>query len=155
MKHRDTVTWNSLITGYVHRREIARARQLFDEMPRRDVVKNDLDWLSIDINSLVSTVRDFNLGWLEDWRSNFKSQPMHRFRDAECHGIGPRMECSGLSLDTGEWRQLKLPVEHGTRFILLVEKKLQDNYSVLDVISGKVSRPNTTIPVSMKYDETE
>ncbi|KAG4999575.1 hypothetical protein JHK87_020647 [Glycine soja] len=42
MKHRDTVTWNSMITGYVHRREIARARQLFDEMPRRDVVSWNL-----------------------------------------------------------------------------------------------------------------
>jgi pentatricopeptide repeat protein len=38
IKHRNTVTWNSMITGYVQRREIAKARQLFDEMPHKDIV---------------------------------------------------------------------------------------------------------------------
>lgn len=42
MKHRNTVTWNSIITGYVNRREIAKARQLFDEMPQRDIVSWNL-----------------------------------------------------------------------------------------------------------------
>lgn len=64
------------------------------------------------------------------------------------------------NLDLPAYKMVELYMEgneqfSSTRFIILVEKKLQDNYSVLDVISGKVSRPNTTIPVSMKYDETE
>ncbi|XP_019434005.1 PREDICTED: pentatricopeptide repeat-containing protein At1g62260, mitochondrial [Lupinus angustifolius] len=42
MDHRNTVTWNSMMSGYVHRREIAKARQLFDEMPHRDVVSWNL-----------------------------------------------------------------------------------------------------------------
>ncbi|KAE9610684.1 putative tetratricopeptide-like helical domain-containing protein [Lupinus albus] len=42
MGHRNTVTWNSMMSGYVHRREIAKARQLFDEMPHRDVVSWNL-----------------------------------------------------------------------------------------------------------------
>lgn len=37
-KQRNTVTWNSMLSGYVKRREIVKARQLFDEMPRRDTV---------------------------------------------------------------------------------------------------------------------
>ncbi|XP_058763397.1 pentatricopeptide repeat-containing protein At1g62260, mitochondrial-like [Vicia villosa] len=40
--HRNTVTWNSMITGYVQRREIAKARQLFDEMPHKDTVSWNL-----------------------------------------------------------------------------------------------------------------
>ncbi|KAL5791275.1 hypothetical protein ACOSQ2_006163 [Xanthoceras sorbifolium] len=41
-EQRDTITWNSMIHGYVKRREIAKARELFDKMPRRDVVSWNL-----------------------------------------------------------------------------------------------------------------
>ncbi|XP_047320745.1 pentatricopeptide repeat-containing protein At1g62260, mitochondrial [Impatiens glandulifera] len=36
--HKNTVTWNSIISGYVKTREMIKARQLFDEMPERDLV---------------------------------------------------------------------------------------------------------------------
>ncbi|KAA8546138.1 hypothetical protein F0562_020968 [Nyssa sinensis] len=42
MEQRNTVTWNSMISGYVQHREVAQARQLFDEMPDRDVVSWNL-----------------------------------------------------------------------------------------------------------------
>ncbi|KVI09585.1 Pentatricopeptide repeat-containing protein [Cynara cardunculus var. scolymus] len=35
-RQRNPVTWNSMLSGYVRRREIVKARQLFDEMPERD-----------------------------------------------------------------------------------------------------------------------
>ncbi|KAL3539112.1 hypothetical protein ACH5RR_002478 [Cinchona calisaya] len=38
LTHRNIVTWNSMISGYVQQREIVKARKLFDEMPERDVV---------------------------------------------------------------------------------------------------------------------
>ncbi|XP_060214414.1 pentatricopeptide repeat-containing protein At1g62260, mitochondrial [Lycium barbarum] len=42
LTNRNTVTWNSMISGYVQQREIVKARQLFDEMPHRDVVSWNL-----------------------------------------------------------------------------------------------------------------
>lgn len=38
LPHRNTVTWNSMLSGYVQRRELAKARALFDEMPNKDIV---------------------------------------------------------------------------------------------------------------------
>ncbi|OAY79212.1 Pentatricopeptide repeat-containing protein, mitochondrial [Ananas comosus] len=35
---RNVVTWNSMVTAYARRRELAEARHLFDRMPQRDVV---------------------------------------------------------------------------------------------------------------------
>lgn len=42
LTHRNVVTWNSMITGYVQQREIFKARKLFDGMPQRDVVSWNL-----------------------------------------------------------------------------------------------------------------
>ncbi|KAJ8547817.1 hypothetical protein K7X08_021053 [Anisodus acutangulus] len=42
LTHRNTVTWNSMISGYVQQREIVKARHLFDEIPQRDVVSWNL-----------------------------------------------------------------------------------------------------------------
>ncbi|OIT35248.1 PREDICTED: pentatricopeptide repeat-containing protein At1g62260, mitochondrial [Nicotiana attenuata] len=42
LTHRNTVTWNSMISGYVQQREIVKARYLFDKMPQRDVVSWNL-----------------------------------------------------------------------------------------------------------------
>lgn len=36
--HRDVVSYNALVDGFVKAGEIGRARQLFDEMPERDAV---------------------------------------------------------------------------------------------------------------------
>ncbi|KAK4849834.1 hypothetical protein QYF36_001269 [Acer negundo] len=41
-EQRNALTWNSMINGYVKRREMAKARELFDKMPNRDVVSWNL-----------------------------------------------------------------------------------------------------------------
>lgn len=38
LKYRNTVTWNSMLRGYVQQKEMVKARKLFDEMPERDVI---------------------------------------------------------------------------------------------------------------------
>ncbi|KAL0345277.1 UNVERIFIED_CONTAM: Pentatricopeptide repeat-containing protein, mitochondrial [Sesamum radiatum] len=40
--HRNTVTWNSMLSGYVQHRQIAKARRFFDEIPEKDVVSWNL-----------------------------------------------------------------------------------------------------------------
>ncbi|KAL0290639.1 UNVERIFIED_CONTAM: Pentatricopeptide repeat-containing protein, mitochondrial [Sesamum calycinum] len=40
--HRNTVTWNSMLSGYVQNRQIAKARRFFDEIPGKDVVSWNL-----------------------------------------------------------------------------------------------------------------
>ncbi|EPS71093.1 hypothetical protein M569_03667, partial [Genlisea aurea] len=42
MPFRNTISWNSMLSGYVRHREIVKARRLFDEMPKRDVVSWNL-----------------------------------------------------------------------------------------------------------------
>lgn len=42
IKQRNTITWNTMITGYVKRREMTNARKLFDEIPNRDIVSWNL-----------------------------------------------------------------------------------------------------------------
>lgn len=49
LTHRNTVTWNSMMNGYVRHLEIAKAREIFDSMPQRDVCS----WNSI-ISGYVS-----------------------------------------------------------------------------------------------------
>ncbi|GAV77502.1 PPR domain-containing protein/PPR_2 domain-containing protein [Cephalotus follicularis] len=38
MERKNTITWNSMLSGYVKQREMSKARELFDRMPERDVV---------------------------------------------------------------------------------------------------------------------
>ncbi|KAG1334569.1 pentatricopeptide repeat-containing protein, mitochondrial [Cocos nucifera] len=38
LPHRNVITWNSMLGGYVRHRELALARRFFDKMPQRDVV---------------------------------------------------------------------------------------------------------------------
>ncbi|XP_019057407.1 PREDICTED: pentatricopeptide repeat-containing protein At1g62260, mitochondrial isoform X2 [Tarenaya hassleriana] len=68
MEERNTVTWNTMISGYVKRREMAQARRLFDEMPERDVVS----W-----NTMISGyVSCSGARFLEEARSLFDAMPV-------------------------------------------------------------------------------
>ncbi|CDY12931.1 BnaA09g13430D [Brassica napus] len=60
LEARNTVTWNTMISGYVKRREMTNARKLFDEMPQRDVVT----W-----NAMISGY--VSCGFLEEARKLF------------------------------------------------------------------------------------
>ncbi|XVE67209.1 hypothetical protein DITRI_Ditri08aG0141700 [Diplodiscus trichospermus] len=68
MRQRNTVSWNSMISGYVKRREMANARKLFDEMPERDIVS----W-----NLMISGYAALCLGYkfLEQARNLFDQMP--------------------------------------------------------------------------------
>ncbi|KAI3809322.1 hypothetical protein L1987_25293 [Smallanthus sonchifolius] len=63
-KQRNTVTWNSILSGYVRRRDLAKARQLFDEMPERDTVS----W-----NTMISGY--VGCGCTEEGKALFDSMP--------------------------------------------------------------------------------
>ncbi|KAH0672079.1 hypothetical protein KY284_023166 [Solanum tuberosum] len=67
LTHRNTVTWNSMISGYVQQREIVKARYLFDEMPQRDVVS----W-NLMISGYLSCR---GKGYLEEGRNLFDEMP--------------------------------------------------------------------------------
>ncbi|XP_010418205.1 PREDICTED: pentatricopeptide repeat-containing protein At1g62260, mitochondrial-like [Camelina sativa] len=67
LKARNTVTWNTMISGYVKRREMNKARKLFDEMPVRDVVS----W-----NAMISGyVSCGGVRFLEEARKLFDEMP--------------------------------------------------------------------------------
>lgn len=68
--HRDTVTWNSMLSGYVQRREMAKARKLFDEMPERDLVS----W-NVMISGYISCGRRY----VEEGRLLFDEMPKRDF----------------------------------------------------------------------------
>lgn len=71
LTHRNTVTWNSMISGYVQHREIVKARYLFDEMPQRDVVS----W-NLMISGYLSCK---GKGYLEEGRNLFDEMPERDF----------------------------------------------------------------------------
>ncbi|CAN6865311.1 unnamed protein product [Brassica oleracea] len=64
LEARNTVTWNTMISGYVKRREMTNARKLFDEMPQRDVVT----W-----NAMISGYVSWR--FLEEARKLFDEMP--------------------------------------------------------------------------------
>ncbi|ESQ29199.1 hypothetical protein EUTSA_v10023975mg, partial [Eutrema salsugineum] len=66
-RSRNTVTWNTMISGYVKRREMTQARKLFDEMPERDVVT---------FNTMISGyVSCGGVKFLEEARKLFDEMP--------------------------------------------------------------------------------
>ncbi|XP_006301825.2 pentatricopeptide repeat-containing protein At1g62260, mitochondrial [Capsella rubella] len=67
LEARNIVTWNTMISGYVRRREMNQARKLFDEMPERDVVT----W-----NAMISGyVSCGGIRFLEEARKLFDEMP--------------------------------------------------------------------------------
>jgi len=67
LEARNTVTWNTMISGYVKRREMNQARKLFDVMPKRDVVT----W-----NTMISGyVSCGGIRFLEEARKLFDEMP--------------------------------------------------------------------------------
>ncbi|KFK40616.1 hypothetical protein AALP_AA2G019400 [Arabis alpina] len=71
LEARNTVTWNTMITGYVKRREMTQARKLFDKMPERDVVT----W-----NAMISGyVSCGGVKFLEEARKLFDEMPSRDF----------------------------------------------------------------------------
>ncbi|KAL3655422.1 hypothetical protein CASFOL_001208 [Castilleja foliolosa] len=71
LSSRNTVTWNSMLSGYVKRREIAKARLLFDEMPEKDVVS----W-NLIVSGYVSCR---GMRFLEEGRYLFDKMPERDF----------------------------------------------------------------------------
>ncbi|TYH94370.1 hypothetical protein ES332_A12G037500v1 [Gossypium tomentosum] len=67
MGERNTVTWNSMISGYLKRREMTQARKLFDEMPERDIVS----W-----NLMISGYASYlGYNFLEEGKKLFEKMP--------------------------------------------------------------------------------
>ncbi|CAA7029789.1 unnamed protein product [Microthlaspi erraticum] len=71
LESRNTVTWSTMISGYVKRREMTQARKLFDEMTERDVVT----W-----NAMISGyVSCGGVRFLEEARKLFDEMPLRDF----------------------------------------------------------------------------
>lgn len=71
LTHRNTLTWNLMISGYVKQKEISKARQLFDGMPERDVVS----W-----NSMITGYMSCRgIRYLQEGRHLFDEMPERDF----------------------------------------------------------------------------
>ncbi|KAK3200149.1 hypothetical protein Dsin_023564 [Dipteronia sinensis] len=91
--NRDVITWTSLITGYVRSRQVAIARQLFDQMPEKNVVS----WSAM-ISGYVQ------VGMFEEALELFNGMQTCGVRPNQAGIIGALTACAFLgALDQGRW----------------------------------------------------
>lgn len=118
MEVRNTVSWTSVISGFLRLGQVDQARTLFDCMPERDTVS----WTAM-IDGYVQA------GQFREALEMFREMQFSKVRADEFTMVSVVTACAQLgALETGEWARIYMS-RHGIKMDTFVGNALVDMYS--------------------------